>query len=144
MNSTLTSYHNCHLDYVIFFSCGLSIIELLGIWPTVKFTFDATTLSSCTLSLTPFLLLSRFLLLPLLPISPIVFTCNLAYINCENLTIWVSLNKLTLSNQHMPHFRCRHMTLATVVSYECKVLLDWPYLWFSHLQTNDVSGHSQL
>ncbi len=112
---TFSSYLNGHILYDIFVFSGLSIIELLRIWPTVKFRsntepFISNMLSSTLLS---FFLALNFSLCCSFPC--IVFTSYLPY-KSVNFQLQVSLFKLISSNQTLPHFGWLHTTASVSLS----------------------------
>jgi hypothetical protein len=108
-------YQHSHLITIeILFMIYLSLVNYPLLSYSAKFTIDATTLSSCALSLTLFSF-SHSLLFPLLLNPPVVFTCNLTYKLI--FWLWVSLNKLMLSNQRLPHIRNRHTTHCIQVAW---------------------------
>ncbi len=99
-----------------FVSIGLSVIELLGFWPTVIFMIDANPFLCYVPSLTllpVFLSLSFSLLATSFPtqLSSAVFC-----VKSVNAQWHSSLNKLILSNQHLPNFGRIHTTLVANIS----------------------------
>jgi len=102
--STFLSYHNCHLVYEV-----LSIVDYLSLsssefgqwlnlWATL-WPFQPHTISH---SFSPFLSLSLSLYVAHAPsIDSPISLC----IKDVKFELRVSLNKLILSSQHLPHFR---------------------------------------
>ncbi len=83
---TILLYLNYHLLYDLFVSSEISVNELLGIWPTVKFTSDTKPFFCNAPSLTLFSFSLTLTFSPLCFSHRIVCTCLFPYKKCEFVT----------------------------------------------------------